>query len=162
MVALSDLDENKLDRIIAHRQSTRTAESRNHIITRPSGPVSVFISEDGETVTRQIQQIQKRFSQEEAAQIACAYQNGKSTNELARKYGCHRKTISAQLKKQGIEVSLNKYKTEEEVRRIVSLYEKGSTIEEIANRHEVSTATINRLLHENRVSIRSRWDYARR
>ena len=91
--------------------------------------------------------------------MIAAYQSGINTNELARQYGCDRKTICNQLKKRGVEVSINKIKSEEAVRRIIILYEENHTIEEIAKQFGVSAATINKLLHKHGVSIRSRWDY---
>ena len=161
-MALSALDENKSDKIIAHKQSAKNPHPDNVIIAHSPAPVKIaatFISEEGETVARQMRQIQKNLSEKEIARVILGYQSGKSSYELAREYGCNRKTICAQLKKHGIEVSQNKIKSEETVQSIISLYEKGHTIQEVANRHEVSTATINQLLHKNGVLVRSRWDY---
>jgi len=39
---------------------------------------ATFISDEGETVARQVQQFQKHLSEEEVAQIIVAYQGGKT------------------------------------------------------------------------------------
>ena len=160
---LSALDENKLDRIIAHRSTavdaaTDTIIAPGHALFNNA---DAFISTDGEKVARQIRQVQKRLSKEEVGQVILAYQGGKSTNELARLYGCNHHTICDQLKKHGVRLGCAKIKSEEEVRRAIALYESNLTMDEVATQFGVSATTINRLLHENGVKLRSRWDYCR-
>jgi len=101
----------------------------------------------------------ERLSEDEVAQIITAYQGGKSANVLAREYGCNRKAIIGHLKKHGVTVSCSKIRSEETALQIIALYESGILISEIAKRYEVSDSSINRLLHANRVKVRSRWDY---
>jgi len=163
LVGLSSLDENKLDRIIAHRRSAKKPATNNTIIACNPSPVNnatALISSDGEMVARQLRQIQRRdFSEADIAAIIASYTNGMITSDIAAKYGCNRKTISGILKKNGVEVSKKKIKSEEEVSRILVLYERNHTIEEIANQFGVGVTVINRLLHKRGVEVRSRWDY---
>jgi uncharacterized protein (DUF433 family) len=57
-----------------------------------------------------------------------SYQDGKSANQLAEEYDCDRHTITAQLKRHGIDVSRSKIRSEEAVRNIIALYEEGHFI----------------------------------
>jgi len=162
-VELPDLDYKQLDRLIAHKRRARTLPNGT-IIPQKSASVktaATFISEDGETVVRQVRQIQKHLSEDEVAQIIRAYQGGKSANVLAREYGCNRKAICDHLKKHDVTVSRSKIRSEETVRHIIALYEANHLIEEIAKLYDVSKSSINRLLHANGVNVRSRWDYER-
>lgn len=161
LVDLGVTDENNYDSIIAYH-SCVNARPNDIIIADSATSVNAsttFISEDGETVARQVKQIQRLLSEEEVAQIIIAYQGGTSANELAREYGCNRKAICSHLKKHGIVVTRKRIRSQEEVQHIIKLYEEGSIIEDIAMRHNVSQATISRLLHENGVRVRNRWDY---
>jgi|GEM_PF-1910319 len=161
LVELPGFDYKSLDRLIAHKRCAETLHD-DTIIPKESTSVktaATYISDNGEIVAKQIQQIQKHLSGEEIAQLIADYQSGKSTNQLAHEYGCNRHTIANQLKKHGIKVSRSKIRSGEAVHRIIALYENGKLIAEIAKQYEVSESAINRLLHENGVRIRSRWDY---
>ena len=158
---LPDLDYKQLDRLIVHKRRARTLPNGT-IIQQKSASVksaATYISEDGETVVKQIRQTQKHLSTDEVAQIVLAYQGGKSANVLAREYGCNRKAICDHLKKNGVTVSRSKISSEETVRHIIALYESNQQMKEIAERYGVSESAINRLLHANGVRVRSRWDY---
>jgi len=165
VVELNEPDLNNLDRIISHKLPSQTSLPSKSIIPHRATPVNTaatFISDEGDTVVRQVRQTQKHLSGEEVAQIIVDYQNGKSASKLAGEYGCDRHTICTQLKKHGVEVSRSKIRSEKDVRQIIALYEANHFIEEIAGQYGVSESSINRLLHENGVRIRSRWDYERR
>jgi len=162
-VELPDLDYKQLDRLIAHKRRAEPLPA-SAIIPHKSTVVkteATFISEDGETVAKQIRQTQTRLSDDEVAQIIAAYQGGKSSNVLAREYGCSRQAICDQLKKHGIKVTRNKISSVEAVCQVISLYESGIFIADIADQYYVSESTINRLLRTNGVRIRSRWEYER-
>ena len=164
VVELSPLDENKIDRIISHRQSATKPAPNNSIIDHNTVLVNQaksFISADGEIVIKQLRQPQRRdFSETDIAAIIASYKEGMKTSDIAAEYGCHRKTISGILKKHGVEVSKKKIKSEEEEDRILVLYARNHTIEEIANQYGVGVTVINRLLHRRGVEVRSRWDYS--
>ena len=160
---LPDLDYKQLDRLIAHKRRARTLRNGTIIPQKPASVkvAATYISEDGDTVVKQIRQSQKRLNADEVAQIVLAYQGGKSANVLSREYGCNRKAICDHLKKNGVIVSRSKIRSEETVQQIIALYEANHLISEIADQYGVSESAINRLLHANGVRVRSRWDYER-
>ncbi|MDR1464739.1 MAG: hypothetical protein LBJ11_05500, partial [Oscillospiraceae bacterium] len=106
MVALTALDENQIDRLLRHRQTALTAPFIS--TTTKAGASKTFVDEFGEIAARKIQQPQKRLTVAEIDRIAEEYQQGASTYALAEKYGCHRNTISSNLKKRGITVTHSK------------------------------------------------------
>jgi DNA invertase Pin-like site-specific DNA recombinase len=158
VVELSTLDENKLDRIISHIQSRKKSPQNACVpLAAPPDYSSRRISEQGETVASALKQPQKRLTQNEIDQIILAYQSGKSTNELARIYGCNRHTICDQLKKHSIEIDRSKIKTEEKSKEIIALYKRGLTAAEVAKQTGLSAATIQRHLAEQGIKLRGRW-----
>lgn len=76
-----------------------------------------------EKVIRSITQHQKRLSKLEIQTICERYQNGASIYKLAAEFGCHRRTISDTLKRNGIEVSHLASKKPELVKKIIELYD---------------------------------------
>ena len=154
MVELSELDENKLDRIIAHKHGPNQPAPQSI----PPAHDSCYISPEGETVVRQIRQTQRRnFSEEDIVDIIAAYRGGKSANVLARIYGCSRHTICNHLKKHGVEVCRSKIKGEETSNKILALYACEQTAAEIAAVIGVSATAIQRHLTANGVKMRGRW-----
>ena len=112
----------------------------------------------GEIAKRKISKNQKQLSDAEVASIIEEYKNGISTYDLAKKYGCHRETISNHLKKHGIIVSIKKITTETET-EIIKLYENGLPTKEIAERFGVGKSTVKRYLYKKGIEMRTRWDY---
>lgn len=72
-----------------------------------------------EKVIRSITQHQKRLSKLEIQTICERYQNGASIYKLAADFGCHRRTISDTLKRNGVEVSHQAATKPELVKRII-------------------------------------------
>ena len=62
-------------------------------------------SDNAYIIKTEIKQQQKHLSNKEISEIVVKYNSGVSTYELAQEYGCHRRTISDNLKKQGIKVT---------------------------------------------------------
>ena len=60
-------------------------------------------------IKTEIKQQQKHLSNKEISEIVVKYSSGISTYELAKEYGCHRRTISDNLKKQGITITYLNY-----------------------------------------------------
>lgn len=87
-------------------------------------------SKYGDREVTRYRQKQKILSDKEKLEIVTRYQDGESTYDLAKAYDCHRSTISNNLKKAGIDVSIEKINIDEAIR----LYESGCTTkdEEIA------------------------------
>lgn len=120
------------------------------------------VDQFGATSVNQLRQAQKWLSAEEVEQVISEYKAGKTTYELAGRFGCHRQTISATLKKHGIEVTKAKARKKLDADTVVAMYAEMRTTEEIAGHFGVSIYTVNRCLRENGVEIRSRWDYAKK
>ena len=118
-----------------------------------------FVDQFGATSVNKLRQTQKWLSDEEVEQIISEYKAGKTTYELAERFGCHRQTISATLKKHGVEVNKAKAQAKLDTDTVVAMYSEMRTTEEIAGHFGVSAYTINRCLRANGVKIRSRWDY---
>ena len=111
-----------------------------------------------ESTVKVIQTHQKRhFSNREIEDIANAYRSGVTTYELAVKYNCHRRTIAGQLKKQGVNVTIEKLDMEDAIR----MYESGSTTKEIAEKYHMADNTVSHRLKMAGVQMRTRWDYLR-
>lgn len=126
----------------------------------PDSPESVD-SVTAYNIKTEIKQQQKHLSDEELELIAQKYLAGVSTYDLAQEFGCHRYTISNNLKRMGIDVSGHiegrKYKTEE----VVRLYsEERKSVKQIAQMFGVCDGTIYKCLKRNNISTkRTRWDY---
>ena len=84
-----------------------------------------------EKVIRSITQHQKRLSKLEIQTICKRYQNGASIYKLAADFGCHRRTISDTLKRNGIEVFHKATTKPELVKRVIELYTEMKTPKEV-------------------------------
>ena len=112
-------------------------------------------------IKTEIKQQQKHLSNEELELIAQKYLAGTSTYDLAQEFGCHRYTISNNLKRMGIDVSGHvegrKYKTEEVI-RLYTIEKK--SVRQIAQMFGVCDGTVYKCLRRNNISTqRTRWDY---
>lgn len=126
-------------------------------------PKITDLSYDPNSTIKTVTQQQKHLSDEELELIAQKYLAGISTYELAKEFGCHRYTISNNLKRMGIDVSGHvegrKYKTED----VIQLYtEEGKSVSQIAKMFNVCDGTIYKCLKRNGISTsRTRWDYSK-
>lgn len=115
-----------------------------------------------EKVIRSITQHQKRLSKLEIQTICERYQNGASIYKLAADFGCHRRTISDTLKRNGIEVSHQATKKPELVKKIIELYAEMMTPKEVGAIVGVGGDTVRKVLKENGVYIRKSWEYPKK
>lgn len=99
-------------------------------------------------------QAQPRISDEQARRIAEGYLAGKTVYELAAEFGCHRVTISAVLKRQGIALRLQPA-AEEEVERMITLYQSGLSLAAVGESIGVNASTVLRHLRDNGVPTRT-------
>ena len=104
-------------------------------------------------------QAQKHLTDLEIVNIITEYKAGLSTYDLARKYDCHRNTISRNLKKRGIKVTVEKIDYAQDIKELIRLYQSVLKTEEVAKRFGISDTTVIKHLHRNGVKMRSRWDY---
>lgn len=90
---------------------------------------------------------QPRLSDEKVSQIVAAYKAGKTVYELAVEYDCHRVTISAVLKRQGVALR-RASPTPEQIDRMVHLYETGYSLAKVGDRLGFNATTV---LHQLKV-----------
>ncbi len=112
------------------------------------------------TVKNLKQQHKHQFSNNEIAEMARQYRAGKTIYELADEYGCHRVTVSAILKRNGVTVSVEKSEKMFDPAKAAELYESGMKSKDIGIRLGVSEQTIRKCLKKQGIRIRTRWDYS--
>ena len=104
---------------------------------------------------------QPRISDEQARRIAEGYAAGRTVYQLAAEFGCHRVTISAVLKRQGVALRLQPA-AEEEVEQMITLYQSGLSLAAVGERIGVNASTVLRHLRDNGVPTRTAHGQARR
>ena len=155
VVALSDLDANKYAKVLSWKRKANISPVTDNN-TRETEK-SIGLSEYGDAEVKRLRQQQKQLSAGEIERIVKDYQGGKTTYELAEKYGCHRGTITRHLKNQGVTVTNSKI--QDTSGEIIRLYEMGQNAFVLADQFGVSYTTILKHLHDNDVKVRTRWDY---
>lgn len=125
-------------------------------------PEITDLSYDPDSVVKTITQKQKTLSDAETRIIITKYQQGKSTYELAKEFGCHRYTISRALKDNGIEVTNQCAKKKVLAEMIMQMYSEWYKPQEIGEALGVSADTVRRILHDNNVYIRKSWEYPKK
>lgn len=143
-------------------------QAKRQLTTRPK-PVTINGDEKGdreidmfgEIKVKQLHQEQKRLSPEEKEIIIAEYSSGRTTYDLAKQFGCHRRTISSILKSHGVKVDKCKARKKLDVDKVIAMYTELHTSEEIAKCFGVSSQSILVCLRAHGVKIRGRWDYNR-
>ena len=158
MVALSDIDSNKYDALLGAKRSI-FAKMKDSDSSERLPHATTMVNTRGETVIKSLRRPQKQLSDVEINQIVEDYGNGLTVYQLAKKYKCHRTTISSHLKRRGIHVTNAADFSEQDTLDIIRLYKSGTTTADIAKRYNVSYQTILKYLHANGVKMRTRWDY---
>ena len=131
-------------------------------VKSPVDPRMTDLSYDLNSTVKTITQQQKTLSETEIKIIILKYQQGKSTYELAKEFGCHRATISKALKDNGIEVTNQCAKKKVLAEMIMQLYSEWYKPQEIGEALGVSADTVRRILHNNNVYIRKSWEYPKK
>lgn len=98
--------------------------------------------------------MQPRLSAEKVGQIATAYEAGKTVYELAAEYGCHRVTISAALKRQGVALR-HTSPTAKQIDEMVRLYESGLSLSKVGERLGFNATTVLTRLRAAGITTRS-------
>jgi DNA invertase Pin-like site-specific DNA recombinase len=96
---------------------------------------------------------QPPLSDERVGQVIAAYKLGKTVYELAAEYNCHRVTISAVLKWQGVALRRTS-PTPEQIEEMVCLYEDGYSLARVGDRLGVSATTVFSRLRERVIVTR--------
>lgn len=123
-------------------------KARRHLSTEPARELS-------QANGRRKRKTQPRLSDKKVGQIVTAYETGKTVYELAAEYGCHRVTISAVLKRQGVALRRTS-PTAAQIDEMVRLYESGFSLAKVAERFDVHASTVLTQLRKRRVPTRHR------
>lgn len=116
----------------------------------------------GETEVCRIRQKQKTLSDMEVQTVCKRYQSGDSVYKLAKDFECHRSTISAVLKRNGVEVSHKASTKPELVRKVIALYSEMKTPKEVGAIVGLDCGTVRQVLKENGIYIRKSWEYPKK
>lgn len=116
----------------------------------------------GETEVRRIRQKQKNLSGIEIQSICKRYQSGDSVYKLAKDFDCHRSTISAVLKRNGVEVTHLASKKPELVKKVIDLYAEMKTPKEVGAIAGINEGTVRQIFKDNNIHIRKSWEYPRK
>ena len=111
-------------------------------------------------IKTEIKQQQKHLSNNEVLEIISKYKAGKSTYELAQEYGCHRRTISDNLKKQGIKVTNQLMERKGVVELVMQMYSEYYKPDDIAKAVGINVDSVRKILKD--VYIRKSWEYPRK
>lgn len=120
------------------------------------------IESQGTIEVKRLHQQQKRLTEREIAEIVVKYNAGISTYDLAKEYGCHRRTISDNLKKQGIKVTNQLMERKGVVELVMQMYSEYIKPADIAKAVGINVDSVRKILKENNVYIRKSWEYPRK
>lgn len=138
---------------------------KNHASTPVNTDVDPAITDQSynpDYIVKSIKQQQKVLTELETRTIIERYQQGVSSYTLAEEFGCHRSTISAVLKRNGIEVSHRASTKPELVKKIIGLYAEYKTPKEIGKIVDLDCGTVRQVLKENGIYIRKAWEYPKK
>ena len=98
-------------------------------------------------------QKQKWLQPEEVDELVCAYESGLTVYELAKRFECHRTTVSEHLKSRGVVMRL-KPMTDEEINRAIELYGSGLSFAKVGKTLGRDGETIRQRLIERGATMR--------
>lgn len=96
---------------------------------------------------------QPRLSNEKACEIVAAYEAGMTVYELATAHNCHRVTISAVLKRQGVPLRCTS-PTSEQIDEMVRLYQSGLSLTKVGERFAMNASTVLAQLRKKDIRTR--------
>ena len=142
---------------------------RDYVKNHASTPVDIDVdpaitdqSYNPDYIVKTIKQQQKVLTELETRTIIKRYQQGVSSYILAKEFGCHRSTITAALRRNGIEVSHKATTKPELVKRVIELYAEMKTPKEVGSIVGINEGTVQSILHDNNVYIRKSWEYPKK
>ena len=138
---------------------------KSHVTTPVNSSIEQCINNtpyDSNCIVKSIKQQQKNLSELEIQTICKKYQRGSSSYELAKEFNCHRSTITAALRRNGIEASHKATTKPELVKRVIELYAEMKTPKEIGAIVGITGDTVRAILKENGIHIRRSWEYPKR
>ena len=154
LVGLSEINSKNYDIILDKVKSTPITPVTNSSMSE--------YSDSTYNIKTEIKQQQKHLSNKEISEIVVKYSSGISTYELAKEYGCHRRTISDNLKKQGIKVTNQLMERKGVVELVMQMYSEYYKPADIAKAVGINVDSVRKILKENNVYIRKSWEYPRK
>lgn len=154
LVGLSEINSKNYDIILGKVKSTPITPVTNSSMSE--------YSDSTYNIKTEIKQQQKHLSNKEISEIVVKYSSGISTYELAKEYGCHRRTISDNLKKQGIKVTNQLMERKGVVELVMQMYSEYCKPDDIAKAVGINVDSVRKILKENNVYIRKSWEYPRK
>jgi hypothetical protein len=101
--------------------------------------------------------VQRRLTRSEVAAVAAEYQHGRSSADLAREFGVHRRTVADHLIRLGIARRVNLPKLPPpDIERAVIKYQAGDSLATVGKALNVDASTVRRALKRAGVAIRPR------
>ena len=149
------LDDNSKNYIavVKYRRECHTTT-----VEEPIDPTITDTSYDPNSTVKALKQQQKSLSETETCAVIEKYKAGASTYDLATEFGCHRATISATLKRNGIIVTCRKV----DIPIAIKMYESGKTTTEIAKYFNTDGSVVSKTLRANGIKMRKSWDYLKK
>jgi transposase-like protein len=90
----------------------------------------------------------------ERSELVERYEAGESANDLARRFGVHRTTVTQQLKRAGVQTRCRSL-SKRDVAKAVKLYRDGKSLAQVGDHLGVHANTIRKALLEAGVETRS-------
>ena len=102
-------------------------------------------------------QKQHRLTQEETARLVSRYQAGAHIKELAVEFDLDRRTVSAILRREGVQLRPRGL-TNEQIDQAVQLYSQGWSLVRIEEKFKVDAETVRTQLRKRGVRMRKAWE----
>ncbi|MDP9434130.1 MAG: hypothetical protein M3P93_02610 [Actinomycetota bacterium] len=98
-----------------------------------------------------------RLTEPQLQQLVRDYEAGLNMRPLARKYGIHRLTVAAHLRRAGVQLRYQGL-THEEASAAAQLYQDGWSLQRLAERYDCTAETVRQALKAQGVVLRKPWE----
>ena len=115
--------------------------------------VALAVGRPMTTVSGVVKQVQRRLTLEQQAEVVRRYQAGAQMKYLAQHYRIHRRTVSAILKRHGVEPRRQELSSEQ-IQHAVLMYAQGNSLAVIGSKLGVDAGTVHDRLREQGVIMR--------
>ncbi|MEX5718209.1 hypothetical protein [Geodermatophilus maliterrae] len=102
-------------------------------------------------------QTQRRLTPEQAERLVAEYQAGKDIKALAVRWGMHRTTVAAQLRRAGVALRRQGVPTDR-LDEAVQLYGAGWSCQRLAERYGCDDETVRQALKRVGIRLRAPWE----
>ncbi len=98
-----------------------------------------------------------RLTEPQLEQLVRDYEAGLNMRPLTRKYGIHRLTVAAHLRRAGVELRYQGL-TDDQVVAAAQLYQGGWSLQRLAERYDCTAETVRQALKAQGVVMRKPWE----